>query len=62
MEVNQQLIPFKHVPTPFVKHKCLEEPFVKNKCLGESIVKLALTHISFRAIEEGSCLGIYLFD
>ena len=36
----ESTIPFKHVPTPFVQHKCLEE----------SIVKLALTLISFRAI------------
>ena len=35
---------------------------MKHKCLEESIVKLALTHISFRAIAEGSCLGMYLFD
>ena len=37
---SKSTIPFKPVPTPFVKRKCLEE----------SIVKLALTRISFRAI------------
>ena len=37
---TKSTIPFKQVPTPFVKRKCLEE----------SIVKLALERISFRAI------------
>jgi hypothetical protein len=47
---SKSTIPFKHVPTPFVKHKCLKEHFVKHKCLEESIVKLALTHISFKFV------------
>ena len=30
--------------------------------LEESIVKLALTHISFKAIAEGSCFSMFLFN